>query len=152
MDNTVKAEQIISLMLRLKDCLKKYSQQCDCGKNIMILGSLYEYERRLGRPESVSEIAHASGLALPNVSRLLVPLELEELITREKNGRKVSVIITENGRERLKECWSGLVSLMALAIEGLDPADCGNFIRTGGEIAAYIEGNYRKSSAGGNEC
>ena len=60
-----------------------------------------------------------SGLAMPNVSRLLVPLEQEGLICREKNGRTVSVIITQKGNAALEERSAEMRRYITAALNAL---------------------------------
>lgn len=68
------ADRVVSLFLRLKDCARKYKQLTENrGKTFIILASLREYELKNGRHLTVGDIAENSGLALPNVSRMLAP-------------------------------------------------------------------------------
>ena len=94
------ADRVVSLFLRLKDCARKYKQLTENrGKTFIILASLREYELKNGRHLTVGDIAENSGLALPNVSRLLAPAEKQGLIRREKCGRNVNVTLTEEGEK-----------------------------------------------------
>lgn len=148
MERTAESEQLIALMLRMNDCLHRYKQQADSGKTFMVLGSLREYERRRGRPVTVTEIAHASGLALPNVSRLLAPIEQAGLIERVKSGRTVNVIVTEEGNRQLDEFWNGFSKLIACAFERLTERQRKDLLESGGKVADYLEQNIKNQSAG----
>ena len=120
MDEVKDAEFVVSLMLRMRACVRKYkSHSEDGGKIFTILGSLRDYETRTGRPVTVSEIARHSGLALPNVSRLLKPLEEDGYIRREKQGRTVSVIITAKGEHTLVQHRKEFISDVAEALGAL---------------------------------
>ena len=142
------AERLIELMFRLRNCLHRYRQQTDKGRTYMILGSLREYEKRRGRPVTVSEIAHASGLALPNVSRLLTPIEQAGLIDRVKNGRTVNVVVTDEGNRRLNDFWNGFSGIIAGALGTLTERQRKDLLESGGKVADYLEQNIKNQSAG----
>lgn len=148
MERTAESEQLIALMLRMNDCLRRYKQQADSGKTFMILGSLREYERRRGRPVTVTEIAHASGLALPNVSRLLTPIEQAGFIDRVKNGRTVNVVVTDEGNRRLNDFWNGFSGIIAGALGTLTERQRKDLLESGGKVADYLEQNIKNQSAG----
>ena len=81
------AERAASMILRARDCVRRYKNHTrEHGKTFMILGGLREYESRTGHPVTITEIARHSGLAVPNVGRLLKPLEEAGLLRREKQG------------------------------------------------------------------
>ena len=104
MNDKERMERALPLLLRMKDCVRKGRMRSDDnGKTFLVLSSLSEYQSRIGRPATVSEIAHITGLALPNVSRLLTPIEQQGLIERVKEGRSVSIIITEQGNAVLAD-------------------------------------------------
>lgn len=116
--------RVVSLFLRLKDCARKYKQLTENrGKTFIILASLREYELKNGRHLTVGDIAENSGLALPNVSRLLAPAEKQGLIRREKCGRNVSVTLTEEGEKKLAGLFDGFMRDIALALDALTPEE-----------------------------
>lgn len=141
------AERLIELMFRLRNCLHRYRQQTDKGRTYVMLGSLREYEKRRGKPVTVSEIAHASGLALPNVSRLLTPLEQSGLVERVKCGRTVNVIVTKEGERRLKEYWDGFTTLIAEALEGIGQEEKDALLYAGAKIADHMERHTAKGAS-----
>ena len=146
------AERLIELMFRLRNCLHRYRQQTDRGRTYVMLGSLREYEKHRGRPVTVSEIAHASGLALPNVSRLLVPLEQEGLICREKNGRTVSVIITQKGNAALEERSAEMRRYITAALNALTDEEYAAFASASEKILFSLENNLENTTAGDSAC
>ena len=124
MQGTGDADRVVSLFLRLKDFARKYKQkQENRGKTFMILASLREYELKYGRPVTVGDIAEKAGLALPNVSRLIAPVEKQGLIRREKSGRNVSVTLTAEGEKKLDDSLNDFMRDVALALEALTPEE-----------------------------
>ena len=118
------ADRVVSLFLRLKDCARKYKQLTENrGKTFIILASLREYELKNGRHLTVGDIAENSGLALPNVSRLLAPAEKQGLIRREKCGRNVNVTLTEEGEINLAGWLDDFWRDIALALKALTPEE-----------------------------
>lgn len=115
------AEKIVSAFFRLKDCLRRYRQTASgIDRKFVILGSLREYEATHGRPVTMTEIARTTGIALPNVSRVLAPLEREGYIARRKNGRTVSVVTTVRAEEELQKQRLVLLKEVHEALEPLD--------------------------------
>ena len=140
MDEVKDAEFVVSLMLRMRACVRKYkSHSDDGGKIFTILGSLRDYETRTGRPVTVSEIARHSGLALPNVSRLLKPLEEDGYIRREKQGRTVSVIITAKGEHTLMQHRKEFISDVAEALGALSDEERKIFLTCNEKMLAQLE-------------
>ena len=116
--------RVVSLFLRLKDCARKYKQLTENrGKTFIILASLREKKKKNGRHLTVGDIAENSGLAQPNVSRLLAPAEKQGLIRREKCGRNVNVTLTEEGEKKLAGWLDDFWRDIALALKALTPEE-----------------------------
>ena len=140
MDEVKDAEFAVSLMLRMRACVRKYKLHSDDGGKIFtILGSLRDYETRTGRPVTVSEIARHSGLALPNASRLLQPLEEDGDLGREKQGRTVSVIITAKGEHTLVQHRKEFISDVAEALGALSDEERKIFFTCSEKMLAQLE-------------
>lgn len=123
------AEKIVSAFFRLKDCLRRYRQTASgIDRKFIILGSLREYETMHGRPVTMTEIARTTGIALPNVSRMLAPLEREGYIVRRKNGRTVSVVTTVRAEEELQKQWLVLLQEINEALGPLDEGTKQSFL------------------------
>lgn len=123
------AEKIVSAFFRLKDCLRRYRQTASgIDRKFIILGSLREYETTHGRPVTMTEIARTTGIALPNVSRVLAPLEREGYIVRRKNGRTVSVVTTVRAEEELQKQWLVLLQEINEALGPLDEGTKQSFL------------------------
>ena len=147
------AERAASMLLRYKDCMRRYkSHTDDRGKKFKVLGSLREYEMRNGSPVTVSEISRDSGLAMPNVSRLLKPFERDGLIRREKHGRTVYVTITPKGNEALEAQREIFIGDIAAALGILTDAERHAFLSAGEKILQALENNPEILSAGDNRC
>lgn len=147
------AERAASMLLRYKDCIRRYKSRTeDRGRKFKVLGSLREYEMRNGSPVTVSEISRDSGLAMPNVSRLLKPFERDGLIRREKRGRTVYVTITPKGNEVLEAQREIFISDIAAALGILTDAERDAFLSAGEKILQALENNPEILSAGDNRC
>ena len=74
MDEREGAEYAASMILRARDCVRRYKMHAgENGKQFMILGSLRERENRTKRPITITEMARATGLALPiTIARAMV--------------------------------------------------------------------------------
>lgn len=72
MDRDNYTDRAASLFFRFKETMQRILPS-GSGKIFSVLGGLHEFERRYGRPLTISEMARFSGLAVPNVSRLLKP-------------------------------------------------------------------------------
>ena len=119
MSGTESAERAVSLFFRLKDSMHRF-KSLDADKTFAVLGGLRELESRLQRPLTISEIARFSGLAVPNVSRVLRPLEQRGLTARVKRGRTVNVVITAAGYETLEKHRQNFIKKIAAALNALD--------------------------------
>ncbi len=135
-----RTERALSLLLRMKDCVRKSKLRSeDNGKTFLVLSSLGEYQTRIGRPATVSEIAHITGLALPNVSRLLTPIEQQGLIERVKDGRSVSVVITERGGKVLAEQRDVLMDGLNGALASLGESELETYFRLTEKVLEALE-------------
>lgn len=139
------AEKIVSAFFRLKDCLRRYRQTASgIDRKFIILGSLREYETTHGRPVTMTEIARTTGIALPNVSRVLAPLEREGYIVRRKNGRTVSVVTTVRAEEELQKQWLVLLQEINEALGPLDEGTKQSFLDGLNCIVEGFEGIIKK--------
>lgn len=140
MENKERTERALSLILRMKDCIRRNRMRSeDNGKTFLVLSSLSEYQGRIGRPATVSEIAHITGLALPNVSRLLTPIEQQGLIERVKEGRSVSVIITEQGSAVLEQQRGTLLGGLEQALEVLSDEEAETYFAINEKLINELE-------------
>ena len=135
------AERALSLMFRLKDCIRILRARTDENdRKIVMLAGLREYELHNGSPVTMSEIAKISGLKLPNVCRLLQPFESDGLVQREKRGRTVYVTVTQKGNEALKERYGKLLDeLQRDVFEALDEDEAQSFIAGFEKIIRQLE-------------
>lgn len=142
MDKMHSAERAASLFFRFNDCMRRYkSRMSDGDKKLMVLGGLSDYEKRFGRPVTVTGIAKISGIALPNVSRLIKPFEEEGLLIRQKRGRTVSVVITPKGREALAASRCKLVGTIAHALGAFDGEEQEQFLILSEKLVNSLEKN-----------
>lgn len=135
------AERALSLMFRLRDCLRILRARADDkDKKIIMLAGLREYELTNGSPMTMSEIAKRSGLKLPNVCRLLQPFESDGLVQREKRGRTVYVTVTEKGIAALKECYGKFLDELQRDIfAALDNDEAQTFLLSFEKIILQLE-------------
>lgn len=153
MNDNKDAERALSLIFRFKDCMRRYKAQTeDRGKKFVILGSLREYEARNGRPVTVSEIARISGLAMPNVSRLLKPFEKEGLIQRKRSGRTVSVILTPEGDAALAAQRDLFEQDIASALGMLGEEERSRYLACREKILSFFESKLENLTAGETGC
>lgn len=140
MDKKKRTELALSMILRMKNCIRKNRLRADDnGKTFLVLSSLSEYQSRLGRPSTVTEISHITGLALPNVSRVLTPIEQQGLIERVKEGRTVSIIITEAGRKTLERQGYMLLSGLEEALESLTDEEAETYFAINEKLLSQLE-------------
>lgn len=153
MDEREGAEYAASMILRARDCVRRYKMHAGGnGKRFMILGSLRERENRTGRPTTVTEMACATGLALPNVSRLLKPLEEEGLLRRERQGRTVHVVITPAGDALLAARKQDFVRDIGIALGALTDEERSSFLTCCEKLLMRLEEHLQKQETGGSAC
>lgn len=95
------ANRAASIILQAKDCIRRYKlREGEKDRAFMLLGGLREHESHTGQPVTITEMARVSGLAVPNVSRLIKPYEEAGLLRREnRDGR-----YTLRSRRRARNC------------------------------------------------
>mgnify|MGYP005772063073 FL=1 len=147
------AERAASMILRARDCVRRYKNHTrEHGRIFMILGGLREYENRTGHPVTITEIARHSGLAVPNVGRLLKPLEEAGLLRREKQGRTVHVAITPQGDALLAEQREDFLRDVTASLSALDERERDIFLACGEKLLARLEEHLKNQSAGDIGC
>ena len=153
MDEREGAEYAASMILRARDCVRRYKMRTgENGKQFMILGSLRGRDNRTGRPTTVTEMARATGRALPNVGRLLKPLEEEGLLRRERQGRTVHVVITPAGDALLAAQREDFVRDICVALGALTNEERDIFLASCEKLLTRLEEHLQKQSTGGSAC
>lgn len=138
MDRDNYTDRAASLFFRFKETMQRILPS-GSGKIFSVLGGLHEFERRHGRPLTISEMARFSGLAVPNVSRLLKPFEEKDLVKKVKHGRKVSIVLTEKGKNVLAQSGQKFIANIADAICALSESERAAFLTSSEKILDYLE-------------
>ena len=147
------AERAASMALRAKDCVRRYKLQAGGnGKRFMILSGLREHEMHTKRHITITEMARFSGLALPNVGRLIKPLEEEGLVCRRKQGRTVQVIITPKGDALLAAQREAFVRDITVALGALGEEEREAFLDCCAKLLARLEEHLQTDRAEEHAC
>lgn len=138
-------DRAAALFFRFKDVMHRIPPP-GAGKTFSVLGGLHEFESRHKRPVTISEIARFSGLAMPNVSRLLRPFEEKGLIKKVKSGRSVSVTITEKGYAELGKFRRKFIENISAALSVLTPEEREYFLSCAEKILDNADANQKITS------
>ncbi len=68
---------------------------------------------------NVSKLAKDMNIANPNLTHILNELQMEDYITRRREGRHVFVKITEKGERYYKDCMEGVKKYLTLLFDEL---------------------------------
>lgn len=117
------ANRAASIILQAKDCIRRYKlREGEKDRAFMLLGGLREHESRTGQPVTITEMARVSGLAVPNVSRLIKPYEEAGLLRREKQGLSV---LGEEERGIFLACGEKLLAKLEEHLQRQDTGENG---------------------------
>lgn len=146
MDEQRSAERAVSMILQAKDCVRRYRLRSGIDRKFIILGSLCEYENRTKRPITLTQIAQHTGVALPNVGRLLKPLEDEGLLRRERQGRTVHIVITPEGEALLAGQRKEFIRDVTAALSALTQEEQTFFLACCAKILARLETSLKEDA------
>ena len=147
------ANRAASIILQAKDCIRRYKlREGEKDRAFMLLGGLREHESRTGQPVTITEMARVSGLAVPNVSRLIKPYEEAGLLRREKQGRTVHIAITPKGEELLARRKKAFAENIAAVLSVHGEEERGIFLACGEKLLAKLEEHLQRQDTGENGC
>ncbi|MCD8200903.1 MAG: hypothetical protein LUD47_02425 [Clostridia bacterium] len=93
---------------------------------------------------SITDLTKSTGMAMPNVTRMLNDLQMANLIIRHRDGRHVYITVTEegkelyeNGREEIKVYVKEFIHELNEA--GLSDDELNNFLQTSIKIQGVRE-------------
>ncbi len=139
------AERAAKLLLRIREGVQRYKlMNGEASRKFAVLAGLADYERRTGRPVTMTQIATTLGMALPNVGRMLRPFEEEGTIVRKRQGRTVCVQITPAGQKLLDRQHDVFLQDAAEALSVLGEEERSLFLACGEKVIAKLDEQLRK--------
>lgn len=145
MADAINTERFLSILFRFNDLVRIYrSKHSKNGRTFMALYELRHYNEEHEKPITMTEVSQITGLAPPNVCRLLKPLEQAGYVCREKCGRVVSVIVTEKGETFINEQQQIIKQLVSSAVESLTEEEFDNYIACSEKIISAMQENAQK--------
>lgn len=129
----------ISAYLELNKSLKKVEPLSDeDSRKFLVLFNVRQYEKEYGKPLTISDISRISGIALPNVSRFLRPLEENGCIARKREGRTVYLTITERGNALLLERFTNMRAVIGEMLDGLTDEEISQYVSINEKICSRL--------------
>ena len=108
------------------------------ARKFLVLFNVRQYEKEYGKPLTISDISRISGMALPNVSRFLRPLEENGCIARKREGRTVYLTITEKGDAMLLERFTNMRSVIGEMLDGLTDEEILQYLSISEKICSRL--------------
>ena len=122
-----KISHAFALLLELRLIMHKFAILTKRQGSAFALANLREFELRNGRHATITDLVKLTGRAMPNVCRLLRPLEEKGLLRREKEGRSVCVRITPAGEAELERLRQKSDAMLTRALSAVPEEEQSRF-------------------------
>ncbi|MCD8295377.1 MAG: MarR family winged helix-turn-helix transcriptional regulator [Clostridia bacterium] len=113
-----------------------------------LLKGIRDYEKKYRKHITLSDIAHQSGMALPNVSRYLKPFEEAGYIERQKSGRTVFLCITAKGNSVIAGHLMDIVRHITLLLNSFPEDELPDFLEKCDKFSETIHNVAEKKNTG----
>ena len=132
-----KANEMFELIVKKKKTLTEMPLHCCSGETGVLL-----YLNFVNNCVTASELSKTLMVSMPRVTSILNTLETKKLIlkkTDSKDKRKITVIITDLGKEIISIKKEEIIDQMAYIIERLEEREVDEFMRIIDKIGSIIE-------------
>ncbi|MCD8040358.1 MAG: winged helix-turn-helix transcriptional regulator [Clostridia bacterium] len=121
-------------------CAIKHSQPLgEESRKFLVLSNIHDYEVQNGRQITISDISKISGMAVPNVSRFLRPLEESGYIERQRIGRTVYLHVTTDGDQVLAAKFKEISDILRVTLDGLSEEKIEIYLKCGEKICTALK-------------
>ncbi|MCD8372133.1 MAG: ArsR family transcriptional regulator [Clostridia bacterium] len=108
------------------------------SKKLHALQAIHKFEEENGKQMTISDISRITGIAMPNVSRFLRPLEESGYIERQRIGRTVYLHITADGDQLLAAKMAEMSDYLSEMLEALTEEEKAAYLTCSEKISAAL--------------
>lgn len=119
-------------------------------RKLHALVAIHNFEINSGKQITISDISRITGIAMPNVSRFLRPLEEGGYVERQRIGRTVYLHITADGDQLLAAKLDEMGSYLSEMLDVLDEEETAIFLNCSEKISAALHNIIEQNKTGDN--